>query len=172
MTTRRGYLVAVAAASLALVGTIGAAAAYAVNAGTAATPSSAAEGWNDGSGSRMDPDSMMGGAWGSSADFTISADQARVKGQTWLSSREPGATIGQAVRTPMGYRFIVSLNGARVGVVMVNGATGAVGGHALGSGSSGWTDDWSGMMGGNGSSGWGHMMGDGSNTYGWGGMMR
>ena len=173
MTTRRGYLVALAAASLALMGTIGAATAYAVNADTAATAlSSAAEGWNDGSGWRMDPDSMMGGTWGSSTDFTVSADQARVKAQTWLSSREPGATIGQAVRTPMGYRFTVSLNGTRIGVVMVNGVSGAVGGHALTSSSSGWTDNWSGMMGGNGSSGWGQMMGDWSNTSGWGGMMR
>jgi hypothetical protein len=173
MTTRRGYLVALAAASLALMGTIGAATAYAVNADTAATAlSSAAEGWNDGPGWRMDPDSMMGGTWGSSADFTVSADQARVKGQTWLSSSAPGATLGTAVQMPMGFRFPVSLNGAVIGVVMVNGLSGAVFGHAVGSGSSGWTDNWSAMMGGNGSSGWGYMMGDGSNTSGWGGMMR
>lgn len=173
MTTRRGYLVALAAASLALMGTIGAATAYAVNADTAAAAlTSAAEDWPDGPGWRMDPDSMMGGTWVSSADFTVSADQARVKGQTWLSSLEPGATLGTAVQMPMGFRFPVSLNGAVIGVVMVNGASGAVGGHALGSGSSGWTDNWSAMMGGNGSSRWGYMMGDGSNTSGRGGMMR
>lgn len=260
MTTRRLYVVALSAASLALVGTIGAAAAYAVNVGTAAaTPAAVVADWNDGPGWTMDPDAMMGGAWGSSTDFTVSADQARAKAQAWLgsrepgatlgtavqmpmgfrfpvslngtvvgvvivngvsgavtghavtpgqspwtdnwagmmgqnwntgttfaitdaqaaakardwlASREPGATIGQAVRTPMGYRFIVSLNGTRVGVVMVNGVSGAVGGHAVASGSRQWTDNWSGMMGGNGSSGRGHMMGDWSSTSGWGGMMR
>lgn len=93
----------------------------------------------------------------------------RGEARSWLA-REPGA-VGQAVHAPMGYRFIVFLNGTRVGVVTVNGVTGAVVGHALGSGSSGWTDNWSGMMGGNGSSGWGHMMGDWSTTSGWGGMM-
>lgn len=80
MTTRRVYVVALAAASLALVGTIGAATACAVSAGTVATtPSPAAADWNDGPGWTMDPDSMMGGTWGASTDFTVSADQARVE---------------------------------------------------------------------------------------------
>jgi hypothetical protein len=149
MTTRRGYAIALTAASLALLGSMGAATAYAVSSSSAPASQPAATGsdWNDGPGWMMDPDSMMGGNWTAPADFTVTADQARAKAQAWIATREPGATLGDAVAVPMGYRFIVTLNGTDVGVVMVNGTTGTVAGHGLTTGQSDWTDNWHGMMG-------------------------
>jgi hypothetical protein len=149
MTTRRSYLIALAATSLALLGSIGAATAYAVNASStpSAQPAAVAADWNDGPGWMMDPDTMMGDTGTAPADFTVTADQARAKAQAWITTREPGATLGDAVTVPMGYRFTVTLNGTTIGVVMVNGTTGAVAGHGLTTGQSDWTDNWHGMMG-------------------------
>lgn len=149
MTTRRGYMIALAAASLALVGSLGAATAYAVNTSStpAGQPTAVAADWNEGPGWMMNPDEMMGGNWTAPADFTVTADQARAKAQAWIATREPGATLGDAVTGPMGYRFTVTLEGKAIGVVMVNGTSGAVAGHGATTGQSDWTDNWHGMMG-------------------------
>jgi hypothetical protein len=149
MTTRRSYLIALAATSLALLGSMGAATAYAVTSSRApsAQPSAVAADWNDGPGWMMDRDTMMGGTWTAPADFAVTADQARAKAQAWITTGEPGATLGDAVTAPMGYRFAVTLNGKTVGVVMVNGTTGVVVGHGLTAGQSDWTDNGHGIMG-------------------------
>ena len=149
MTNRRGYVIALAATSLALLASMGAATAYAVNATSdpSAQPAAVAVDWNNGAGWMMDPDDMMGGTWTAPPEFTVTADQARAKAQALITTREPGATLGDAVAVPMGYRFTVMLNGKTVGVVMVNGTSGAVAGHRLTTGQSDWTDNWHGMMG-------------------------
>lgn len=137
MSTRRGYMIALAAASLALLGSMGAATAYAVNTASTAAAQPTAAGAN----------------WTASTDFTVTADQARAKALAWITTREPGATLGDGVTVPMGYRFTVTLDGTVVGVVMVNGTSGAVGGHGVTTGQSDWTDSWHGMMGQNWNSG-------------------
>lgn len=187
MTTRRSYVIALAAASLALMGSTGAATAYAGNASStpSAQPAAVATNWNDGPGWMMDPDTMMDGTWTVPADFTVTADQARAKAQAWITTRQPGATLGDAVTMPMGYRFTVTLNDTTIGVVMVNGTTGRVTGHAVTGNSTGWAHNWHGMMNhnwnnngaGNGTATqncWGGMMdgwSNGSNSSGWGPMM-
>jgi hypothetical protein len=124
MTTRRRYMIALAATSVALVGSLGAATAYAVN--TSSTPTA-------------QPPAV--------ADFTVTADQARAKAQAWIATHEPGATLGDAATVPMGYRFTVTLDGKAIGVVMVDGTSGTVAGHGVTTGQSDWTDNWHGMMG-------------------------
>jgi hypothetical protein len=188
MTNRRSYVIALAATSLALLGSMGAATAYAVNASStpSAQPAAVAADWNDGPGWMMDPDTMMGDTWTAPADIAVTADQARAKAQAWITAREPGARLGDAVTVPMGYRFPVTLNSTTIGVVMVDGTTGRVTGHAVTGNSTGWADNWHPMMGQNwnnngtvngtgNQNGWGGMMDDWSNGWsgaGWGGMMR
>lgn len=128
--TRAPYVVALAAAVLALVASVGIAAAVGVSdhhpepTGWAVHP-------------RGDDDAMMGGRsmmadrWDDDSGSTdaTTPDQARADAQAWVDDHLAGAQLEDGVPMPMGYRFLVVRDGTLVGVVMVDEDTGSVWGH-------------------------------------------
>lgn len=132
---RRGYVIALVLAVLALVVSVGAV--VAVVAGGSGWYGGAAavagqESWRQGLGGA----GMMGwghhgagvmGDWDEQGTGSITAEQARSTAEAWATANQPGATVGEAARMPMGYLFRVTRDGTAVGTVMVNDDTGAVG---------------------------------------------
>jgi hypothetical protein len=153
--SRRTYAIAVGAASLALVGSMVGAGAYAAS---GATRSGGEDSWASG----LSAEGMMGDGWDEMADHHsadgdgtahITLDEATASAQDWASIHQPGASIESGLAMPMGFLFIVRVDGRVVAHVMVDDDTG----EAYGSSGVG---DSGGMMGfGWGESG-GSMMGD------------
>lgn len=129
MTARRGwYIAGLVAAILALVLSVGAAVAL-LTPGTTwwGAPASSVEGWRRG----LAGGGMMGqrqggmmGDWDEQGNASVSAEQAIASAKAWLAAHEPGATLGEPVRVPMGYMFPVTMDGVALGTVMVNDDTG------------------------------------------------
>lgn len=130
---RRGYVIALVLAVLALVLSVGAMAFTAGGGrwygGTAALaeregwrqdlPGAGMMGWSHGGAGMM-------GDWDEQATASISAEQAKATAEAWLKASQPGATVGDAVRMPMGYVFQVTQDGKGTGTLMVDDDTGAV----------------------------------------------
>jgi hypothetical protein len=127
--TRRGYAIALAAAVVVLVGSLGLTLAFvAVHRSQLRDgqrfPGVTAGGWKPG---------MMGGPGSSQGRVGLSAAQQTAN--TWLSANQPGTTLGAGTQTPRGFAFPVLRNGQTIGLVVVNGRTGRVSFHESATGS-------------------------------------
>lgn len=132
---RRGYVIALAVAVLALIVSVGAAIGFVLSPRTGSAdrqgPSASADGWQPGPGG-----SMMGGqGWDGGgmmddrndrAAATITPEQARSAAEAWVVANQPGATVSNGIRMPMGYLFTLTKNGVSVGTIVVNDDTGQV----------------------------------------------
>jgi hypothetical protein len=133
---RRGYVIALVAAVLALFVSVGAAMTVVAsgngwhlnNSAQASSP----DGWREG----LAGNGMMGqgrggggmmGDWDDQDTPSISADQAKTAAEAWAAANQPGATVGAVVQMPMGYLFTVTKDGKSVGTIIVNDDTGQVG---------------------------------------------
>lgn len=132
---RRGYVIALVLAVMALLVSVGAALAVVTRGGSSnnswSPVASQQDGWRQGLGAgMMGPGSggagMMGG-WDERGTATITPEQARSKVEAWVAANQPGAKVGGVVQMPMGYVFSVTKGGQTVGTVMVNDDTGALG---------------------------------------------
>lgn len=139
--SRRGYVVALAVAVAALVGSMGVAAAYAIghheggDFGPSAVREAEGPGFGPGGGREgMGPGGGYGpgmgggmGRWGDSGgDATVSLTQARSLAQAWVDKNAAGATLDSGFEMPMGYVFTVTKDNAVVARIMVNDDTGAL----------------------------------------------
>jgi hypothetical protein len=133
---RRGYVIALVAAVLALVVSVGAAMTVVAsgngwhlnNSAQASSP----EGWRQGlAGTGMMGQGRGGGGmmgdWNDQDTPSISADQAKTTAEAWAAASQPGATVGAGVPMPMGYLFTVTKDGRSVGTIIINDDTGQVG---------------------------------------------
>lgn len=116
--SRRGYAIALVAAVVMLVGSMGLTAlALATHRPGAVTVRSG----------------VFGGGWGpgmmnqgpDGAD-EISPTQAQQIASDWLAANQPGAQLGSAYQMPRGYVFPVTRNGVRVGTLVVGDVDGRV----------------------------------------------
>lgn len=128
MTRRGWYVTALVSAVLVLVLSIGAVVAGLAHRGTSwgSAQVSSSEGWRQGlagPGMHRRGGGMMGD-WGDEAGAAVSADQATATAKAWVAAHEPGATVGNAVRMPMGYVFTVTRDSQVLGTIMVNDDTG------------------------------------------------
>jgi hypothetical protein len=132
---RRGYVIALVVAVLALVLSFGAAMTFMTsgngwhlnNSAQASSP----EGWRQGlAGTGMMGQGRGGGGmmgdWNDQDTPSISADQAKTAAEAWAAANQPGATVGAVVQMPMGYLFALTKDGKSVGTIMVNDDTGQV----------------------------------------------
>lgn len=148
MNGRGGYVAALVAAVLVLVGSVIAVVAFTATSGSLAMHRAnqsigADDGWRQGlAGSgMMGPDTagsnqyrgMMGrsgggmmGNWNDNSTATISSAQAKTAADAWVAANQRGASAGEGLAMPMGYIFIVSKDGQQIGRVIVNDDTGAV----------------------------------------------
>ncbi len=133
---RRGYVIALVVAVLALVVSVGAAMTVMTsNSGWHLNTSAQAsnpDGWRQG----LAGGGMMGqgrGGGGMMGDWTdqgapsITTDQATTAAEAWAAANQPDATVGAVVQMPMGYLFTVTRDGRSVGTIIVNDDTGRVG---------------------------------------------
>jgi len=133
---RRGYVIALVVAVLALVVSVGAAMTWMAsgngwhlnNAAQASSP----DGWRQG----LAGGGMMGqgrgggemmGDWNDQDSPSITTDQARTAAEAWAGANQPGSTVGSGVQMPMGYLFPLTEDGRSVGTIIVNDDTGQVG---------------------------------------------
>lgn len=146
MNGRGGYVAALVAAVLVLVGSVIVVVAFTTTSGPLsmhrANQAVGADGWRQGlaGGGMMSGTAgtnqyrgMMGrsgggmmGNWNDNGTATVTAAQAKAAADTWVSANQPGASAGQGVAMPMGYVFTVSKDGQQIGMAMVNDDTGAV----------------------------------------------
>ena len=132
---RRGYVIALVVAVLALVLSVGAAMTFMTsgngwhlnNSAQASTP----DGWRQG----LAGNGMMGqgrGAGGMMGDWndqdtpSITADQAKKAAAAWAATNQPGTTVESGSQMPMGYLFTLTKDGSSVGTIIVNDDTGQV----------------------------------------------
>lgn len=160
MSTARGRTwAALVAATLVLVGTVGAAVAVAGTNGFGDTSQQSlnarsgehrfAGQWPmmadrvDNSGSMMGArsygmSSMMGTGWAGWSDHRmvgsgpVTAPEASLAAQRWLARYAPSAQLGDRTPMPMGFRFLASENGSLVAMIMVDDDTGTVTGRVRG----------------------------------------
>lgn len=132
---RRGYVIALVAAVLALVVSVGAAMAFVVSGNGWHLDDSArvagADGWRQGlaGGGMMGPGRRGGGMmgdWNDQGSPSMTAEAATTAARAWVAANQPGATVGAVVQMPMGYVFTVTEGGQRVGTILVNDDTGRV----------------------------------------------
>lgn len=147
-TDRGGYVVALVAAVVTLLASVGLAFAAADQGQhrSGGRPSARADGWmmdRDGGRTRGPMGSMMrdrqgaqgGSGWAGSQSYgwtgtgPVTAAQARVEVQRWVDRYAADAQLGDGSSMPMGYLFQVSQDGTLVAMVMVDEDTGSVWGH-------------------------------------------
>lgn len=132
---RRGYVIALVVAVLALVVSLGAAMTFMAsgngwhlnNSAQASTPDSWRQGLAGGGmmGQGRGAGGMMGD-WNDQGTPTITPDAAKSAAEAWAATNQPGATVGALVRMPMGYLFTLTKDGRSVGTIVVNDDTGQV----------------------------------------------
>jgi hypothetical protein len=132
---RRGYVIALVVAVLALVLSFGAAMTFMTsgngwhlnNSAQASSP----DGWRQG----LAGNGMMGqgrggtgmmGDWDEQGNPTITAEAAKTAAEAWAATNQPGTTVGAGVHMPMGYLFTLTKDGRAVGTIIVNDDTGQV----------------------------------------------
>lgn len=133
---RRGYVIALVVAVLALIVSIGAAMTVMAsgngwhmnNAAQASSP----DGWRQGlAGGGMMGQGRGGGGmmgdWNDQGTPSLTTDQATAAAEAWAAANQPGATVGAVVQMPMGYLFTLTKDGRSVGTIIVNDDTGQVG---------------------------------------------
>lgn len=139
-TTRRGYIVALVAAVVVLLGSMAAAVAYAANSyswpwspagqsgdawqqgpGPGGDMMDRGRGWDNGSGGMMGPD-----ADGDDGPAQISLAQAKKLADDWIVENQPGGAAGSGTQMPVGYVFPVTKDDQIVGMLMVDDDTGQV----------------------------------------------
>ncbi len=131
---RRGYVIALVTAVVALVVSLGAAMTVMTNDGwhlNSVAQSSGPDGWRQG----LSGGGMMGqgrggrgmmGDWNDQGTPSITADSATTAAKAWAAANQPGATVGAVVQMPMGFLFTVTKDGQSVGTIIVNDDTGQV----------------------------------------------
>lgn len=130
---RRGYVIALVVAVLALVVSVGAAMTFmTTNNGWYPAQSSGPDGWRQGlAGGPMMGQGRGGGGmmgdWNDQDTPSITADAATTAAKAWAAANQPGASVGAVVQMPMGYLFTVTKDGQSVGTIIVNDDTGQVG---------------------------------------------
>ena len=136
---RRVYVIALVAAVLALVVSLGAAMTFMTSGSSLRLTNSAQtsnpDGWRQGlaGDGRMGQGPGGGGMMGDWNDHdnqdpaSITADAARTIAEAWAVANRPGTTVGAGTQMPMGYLFTVTEDGANVGTIIVNDDTGQVG---------------------------------------------
>lgn len=132
---RRGYLIALAVAVVALIVSAGSAIGFVVTHGTGPADSRqlspSSDGWQSGPGAGMmggqgwDGGGMMDD-WNDQGTATITPSQAQAAAAAWVAANQPGATLNDGTRMPMGYLFTVTKDGVSVGTIVVNDDTGQV----------------------------------------------
>ena len=132
---RRGYVIALVVAVLALVVSVGAAMAFMIpgtgwhvnNSAQASTP----DDWRQG----LAGNGMMGqgrggggmmGDWNDQGTPSLTADAAKTAAEAWAAANQPGTTVGAVVQMPMGYLFTLTKDGHSVGTIVVDDDTGQV----------------------------------------------
>jgi hypothetical protein len=132
---RRGYVIALVAAVLALVVSFGATMAFMVAGNGWHLDNSARVARDDGWRQGLAGGGMMGqvrggggmmGDWNDQGSPSISAEAATTAARAWVAANQPGATVGAGVQMPMGYLFTVTKGVQPVGTIMVNDDTGRV----------------------------------------------
>jgi len=119
---RRGYVIALVAALVVLVGSMALAAGYVVtHRGTTVAGDREINGFGPGAGF-----GMMGNTDRSSGDGAVSLAQAQSSAKDWVAKNAPGAIVDDGVTMPMGYVFTVTQDNQIVARVMVNDDTGQV----------------------------------------------
>jgi hypothetical protein len=132
--SRRGYAIALAAAVLALVVSVGAAIAIAAGGPWhRLDPAQPAYSGQGDQGRRWGPMGGMGragggmmGDWDDQGGDGVTAAQATTSARQWAANNQPGASVGEAIEMPMGYLFTVTEDGRSVGTIMVSDDTGRV----------------------------------------------
>ena len=133
---RRGYVIALVVAVLALVLSVGAAMTFMTSGNgwhlNTSARASSPDGWRQGlaGGGMMDHGrggaGMMGGDWDDQGTPSVTTDAAKAAAEQWAAANQPGATVGAVVQMPMGYLFTVTEDGRSVGTIIVNDDTGQV----------------------------------------------
>ena len=132
---RRGYVIALVVAVLALLVSVGAAIGFALSPRIAAVGrqevSASTEGWQPGpAGSMMGVQGWHGGGmmddWNDRGTAAITPAQARTAADAWVTANQPGATVSDGIRMPMGYLFTLTQDGVGVGTIVVDDDTGQV----------------------------------------------
>ncbi len=133
---RRGYVVALVVAVLALVISVGAVMTVMATGNgwqlNNAAQGSSPDGWRQGlAGNGMMGQGLGGGGmmgdWDDRDSPRITTDRARAAAEAWAAANQPGASVGSSVQMPMGYLFTLTKDGRSVGTIIVNDDTGQVG---------------------------------------------
>ena len=136
---RRAYVIALVAAVLALVVSLGAAMTFMTYGNslhlTNSTPVSNPDGWRQGLAGDGWMDQGRGGGgmmgdWNDQGDpdaASVTPEAAKSIADAWAVANQPGATMSAGVQMPMGYLFTVTEDGRNVGTIIVNDDTGQVG---------------------------------------------
>lgn len=116
---RTGYLIALVVAIVVLVGSVGAAVAWAPNRAAAVERqvSRTVDGTGHGRGMAMGPGERRG--QNGPAAGLITLDKARTKALNWVDAHLAGATLDQGVPVGGGYRFTATLDGSAAAIVLV-----------------------------------------------------
>ena len=132
---RRGYVIALAVAVLALILSVGSAIGFVVTHGTGPADSRrcpllrrvavgpgagmmGGQGWDGGG---------MVATGVTRPDATVAPSQAQAAAAAWVAANQPGTTLNdKRRRMPMGYLFTVTKDGVSVGTIVVNDDTGQV----------------------------------------------
>jgi hypothetical protein len=132
---RRGYVIALVVAVVALVVSFGAAMTFMISGSgwhlNDTAQSSSPDGWRQGlvggpmMGQGRGGGGMMGD-WRDQGTGSITADAATAAAKAWTAANQPGATVGAGVQMPMGYLFTVTKDGQSLGTIVVNDDTGRV----------------------------------------------
>lgn len=132
---RRGYLIALVVAVLALLVSLTAAVILVVlpRGGSVGRQqvSTSTDGRQLGPGGSMmgdqgwDGGGMMGD-WNDRGTTIITPAQARAAADAWVAANQPGATVSDGIGMSMGYLFTLTKDGVGVGTIVVNEDTGQV----------------------------------------------
>lgn len=132
---RRGYVIALVVAVVALIVSVGSAIGFVLTPRTGPADSRqlapSSDGWQSGPGAGMmggqgwDGGGMMDD-WNDQGAATITPAQAQAAAAAWVAANQPGATLNEGNRMPMGYLFTLTKDGRSVGTIIVNDDTGQV----------------------------------------------
>jgi hypothetical protein len=64
--------------------------------------------------------------WNDRGAETITPARAQAAASAWVAANQPGATLSNRTRMPMGYLFTLFKGGVSVGTIVVNGESGQV----------------------------------------------
>jgi hypothetical protein len=132
---RRGYLIALVVAVLALIVSVGSAIGFALASRTGPAGSRqlapTSDGWQSGPGAGMMGGQRWGGGgmmddWNDQGTATITPAQAQAAAEAWVAANQPAASLNAGPWMPMGYLFTLTKDGVSVGTIVVDDDTGQV----------------------------------------------